>query len=250
MRVTATVAAMIALLLTTAAQAEQVGGPSGPQKGQLSLGGEAILRTNVDMRGEVPGVLVYDWSLRSTALYGVLEYGVTDALSVRGKAGVAEWESLAWPPQFRQKYDYGFAWAAGLKWRICRPEDHGTALALSGQYAESEGDASHFPPILPPEYHKLETKEWTAALTVGVPHGSARPYAGVVYSDLDLDYRFSVHNMGGGLILIALPHTAHKRHHVGAVLGIDHDLGSAGYWNLEARAFDEEGISGSLNFTF
>ncbi|MFQ6134135.1 MAG: hypothetical protein ACE5R4_18980 [Armatimonadota bacterium] len=234
MRLAAILVVAAALCLCSIAVAEQVGGPSGPDQGEFRVGGEAIFRTNVDMRFTTG----FDQPLKSRTFYGVLEYGVTDCLSLRGKAGLAEWENDGPPSPTPVQYGYGLAWAAGLKWRICRPEEHGTALALSGQYAEGSPDDDRRFFLLT----GVKTKEWTAALTVGVPHGSARPYAGVVYSDLQIT--------GTQGLKPPVPWRMDKRHNVGAVVGMDHDLGDSGFWNLETRFFDEEGVSGSLNITF
>lgn len=230
-----------ALFLTSAALAEQVGGPSGPEQGQVNVGAEGVLRTNIHgIRTSWLGAGLDDW--KSRTFYGVLEYGITDCLSIRGKAGMAEWEEDEPANVGRVKFGYGFAWAAGIKWRICHPEDGGTALALSAQYAKSEPD--NWTPgglILP--YQNAETTEWTAALTVGVPHGSTRPYAGVVYSDLEMDWQL-------GPPAPPIPFAFDRQKDIGVVVGLDHDLGNVGFFNIEARIFDEEGIAGSANFTF
>ncbi|MFQ6133994.1 MAG: hypothetical protein ACE5R4_18265 [Armatimonadota bacterium] len=245
MRIAAAFTVVLALSLTSIALAEQVGGPSGPEKGDFRFGGEAIFRTNVGM--DIISVLGGERvELKSRTYYGVLEYGITDCLSIRGKAGIAEWEQDAPPP--RVAFDSGLAWAAGLRWRICKPEEHGTSLALSGQYAQTTPDDFQFPGVPIERLQNLETREWTAALTVGVPHGSARTYAGVVYSDLELDLEQYQEVVGAPDLLV--PARGQKHPHVGAVVGIDHDLGGSGFWNLEVRGFDEEGVSGSINIVF
>ncbi|MFQ6133995.1 MAG: hypothetical protein ACE5R4_18270 [Armatimonadota bacterium] len=247
MRMPVIVAVVIALCLCSTALAQQIGGPSGPDKGEFRVGGEAIFRTNVDSL-----VRPYNWrmSFKTRTYWGVLEYGITDCLSIRGKAGVSEFEEDAPPSPYKVKFDSGLAWAAGFRWRICKPEEHGTALALSGQYIQTTPDDFAVPGATPPEFlQNVKTREWTGALTVGVPHGSARPYAGVVYADgeADLDDLFVWEPVAPNILI---PLDIDKRHHVGAVVGIDHDLGGSGFCNLEARMFDEEGISGSINLVF
>jgi len=245
MRIWFALAVLVVLCLSGTALAQQVGGPSGPEQGQWNIGAEGIVRDNVDI------LLTPDpmkLSLKSAGFYGVVEYGITDCLSLRGKVGEAKWEIPGTDAPVDLVFDYGLSWAAGLKWRICKPEEKGTALALSGQYAESTPDDLVFPGG-DEGLRDGKVKEWTAALTVGVPHGSARPYAGVVYSDLqfDVDYWYP---SPAGPVTVVEPLHGDKRHHVGAVVGIDHDMGDVGFFNIEARGFDEEGISGSVNFTF
>lgn len=246
MRIQPIVTVLIALCLTSIALAEQVGGPSGPDKGEFRAGAEGIVRTNVNLL-----ISPWDWetSFKSRTFYGCVEYGISDCLSVRGKAGVAQWEEGIPPWPDRLKFDYGLAWAAGFRWRICHPEGDGTAFALTGQYAQTQPDDFVYDfGFGTDSFLNVRTKEWTGALTVGVPHGSARSYAGVVYSHLEADIDHVVEQIGFPPTYERL--SGDKQQHVGVVVGMDHDLGGSSFWNPEVRGFDEEGISGSLIFAF
>ncbi len=175
--------------------------------------------------------------------YGVVQYGITDRLSIRGKGGIGKigadaYASMPVVPRDLSDLDYGLAWAAGLQFQICAPEEHGTSLALSGQFARMTPDDTA-EPTTGDFFSDAEVTEITGALTVGVPHGRTRPYAGVVYSGLEYDLRVN-----------AEPWTYEKPDHVGAVAGLDQVLGDRGWLNLEARFFDESSFSAILGLSW
>ena len=230
-------ACLAALLAATLAYAEQMGGPSGPANGEWRLGGEAVLRTDMDADLTVDGIFVPGEVLTDT-FYGVLEYGITDRLSIRGKGGVSRLEFLPGPMPGRANFEYGPAWAAGIQYRICAPRRHGTSLAIRGQFARSAPD--DFVTGMG-SLTDLNIEEWNAALVAGATGSRARPYIGAVYSDLQADFvDTGLQPVGRGVL--------EKRDHLGAIVGLDADLGDHLLLNLEARAFDEQGITGGLHW--
>ncbi len=228
-------ACLAALLAVASAGAEQIGGPSGLADGEWRLGGEAVLRTDMDADLTVDGVLVRGEVLSDT-FYGVLEYGISDRLSIRGKGGLSRMQFTPGPVPLHADFDYGPAWAAGLEYRICAPRGHGTSLAVRAQYARSEPDDFS---TGRGSLTGLHVEEWNAALIAGASAGGTRPYIGAVYSDLRADL------IDTGFML-PLPAHIDKRDHLGAIVGLDADLGRNVMLNLEARAFDEQGVSGGF----
>ncbi len=231
-----TVACCVLLLVVGGrVSAEQIGGPSGPADGEWRVGTEANFRDNLDgLAVWVGGKDAEALKLSTHTFYGVVQYGISDRLSIRGKAGVGKvgLDATDFRPVITDDFadfGYGLAWSAGLQYRICAPDEHGTSLALSGQFARVEPDDL----ILPGDtFVNPRLEEITAALTIGTTNGNTRPYAGVVWSDLQFDFtpvpelwRFE------------------KDENIGAVLGLDQAFCDRGWLNLEARLWDEASFS-------
>ncbi len=267
---------VLLLVMIGGVWAEQIGGPSGPAGGELRVGVESNFRDHID--GLAVG-LEYDYANEDSArsrqngyvlvaeparasthtFYGVLQYGLTDRLSVRGKAGIGkagiDAMSVGIIPNDLVDSGYGFAWAAGLQYRICAPDGHGTSLALSGQYARLKPDDFVSPMGL---FSNSQVEEITGALTVGTTLGKARPYAGIVYSDLEA--RFDIAEVGAFVaypvaqqrapLAPPLPWTFEKDNEIGAVFGLDQTLGGSGWLNLEARAWDEASFSAMVGLSW
>ncbi len=267
------VCSVLLLVLAGSVWAEQIGGPSGPARGELRLGAESNFRDDVEgLVGSPPVFItgrdgsgvgaanfpqpqVEELRLSTHTFYGVLDYGLTDRLSVRAKAGVgkvgidAAYGGLVTDDLY--DFGYGLAWSAGLQYRICAPGGQGTSLALSGQFARCDPDDVYARPF-GQRLGGAELEEFTAALTVGTTLGHTRPYAGIVWSDLDFDFtitpvlkRASIGPGAAG----AAP-TQHwsfeKEDNLGAVFGLDQGFCGTGWLNLEARVWDEASFAATV----
>ena len=177
---------------------------------------------------------------------GSVEYGLTDRLSIRGKAGTTRMEfpeSVGVPAGgigldlLPAHFNYGLAWSAGLQYRICAPQDGGTALALRGQYSQARPD--DFTNLSDFAYHDVQIQEWNVALIAGAAHGRVRPYAGIAYSDWTAWFTSFEADAPPDVV----PARLEKDKHVGAIVGVDWDLCDNAFLNIEAHAFDESGVS-------
>jgi hypothetical protein len=264
---------VLLLVVAGGVWAEQIGGPSGPGQGELRLGAEGNFRDHVEGLVSSPAAFitgrdesgvgaanfpqpqVEELRLSTHTFYGVLDYGLTDRLSVRAKAGMgkvgidAAYGGLVTDDLY--DFGYGLAWSAGLQYRICAPAGQGTSLALSGQFARCEPDDVYVHPYSQ-RLGGAELQEITAALTVGTSLGHTRPYAGIVWSDLDFDFTITPVlqrvSVGPGATQVGL--TQHwsfeKDDTLGAVFGLDQGFGGTGWLNLEARVWDEASFAATV----
>ncbi len=251
------VVAFTVVLVGATAYGQQYGGPSGPDDGEWVVGVESNWRCDVAslVSGPDPTGLPLFPLRRDLSIWtqqGSVEYGITDRLSVRGKIGVTRLELPREPfmigtvpgadyvPAY---FNYGLSWNVGLGYRICAPEERGTALALRGFYGQADPD--DFTRLVGAiVYHDVDVTEWGGALLVGAAAGRVRPYAGVSYCDLELDM-LSTDPTGD-----RAPMTIEKEEHVGAIVGLDWDLCETAFLNVEAHAFDESGVTTGLRFAW
>ncbi len=271
------VSCVLLLVLAGGARAEQIGGPSGPLQGEFRLGAEANFRDHVDglavaplpaaatgdvgtaQRGARP-VLAEPLRVSTHTFYGVAQYGLTDRLSIRGKAGVGKAGFDVVPkgvvPRDIFDFGYGLAWSGGVQYRICAPDEHGTSLALTGQFARMQPEGFFSRPI-GAWLADAQIEEITGALTVGATRGRTRPYAGVVYSDFQFEWTETQVAMGTSIggpraqqFFGVLPWSLDKDDNIGAVFGLDQTLGGSGWLNLEARAWDEASFSAMVGLSW
>jgi hypothetical protein len=244
---------VVALAVVSCAFAQQMGGPSGPAAGEWRIGVESNWRCNMDatLSGTAPGMVRFPVELKQWTQQGSIEYGITDRLSIRGKAGMTrlEFPQFPWayivspgPDLLPAHFNYGFSWSGELQYRICAPEEHGTALALRGRYSQARPDDFDNNAVL--QYRDLEIEEWNVALLAGVPRGRVRPYAGVAYSDWEADLT----SIYLGLVPDISPGKLEKDKHVGAIVGLDWDFCESSFLNVEAHVFDESGITTGVTF--
>jgi hypothetical protein len=248
------VSCLLLLFVAGAVWAEQIGGPSGPAKGELRIGVESNFRDHVEgdaigfeFAGFPPVIVpsVQPARLSTHAFYGAVQYGICDRLSIRGKVGVGkvgvDATSDGIIPHDLLDWGYGLAWSAGLQYRICAPDEHGTSLALSGQFAHMEPEGFVAPTGM--VFGDGELDEMTAALTVGFTKGKTRPYAGIVWSDFDMD--FTISDMG-----FVFPWSFEKDENIGAVFGLDQEFCDRGWLNLEARVWDEASFAATVGMSW
>ncbi len=253
------VSCVLLLVFAGGVWAEQIGGPSGPSQGEFRLGAEANFRDHVDGLAVAPYPLPpplfvgEPMRLSTHTFYGVLQYGLTDRLSIRGKAGMGKLgiDATSGGIITNDTFDlgYGLAWSAGLQYRICAPDEPGTSFAISGQFARMQpDDLSLGAGPFGMQFTDPEVEEITAALTVGTTKGKTRPYGGIVWSDFDFDVIQTVQYPDQ--ISYAVPWSFEKDRQWGAVFGLDQTLCDRGWLNLEARCWDEASFSATAGITW
>jgi hypothetical protein len=167
-----------------------------------------------------------------------------------GKVGIDAIRTGAFVPGDLYDFGYGLAWSAGLQYRICAPAKPGTSFAISGQFAHMEPDDVSVGLGGPVGWDLTdgELDEITAALTVGTTMGKTRPYAGIVWSDLDFDFADTMYL--ADQIMYQSRRSFEKDDEIGAVFGFDQDFCDRGWLNLEARVWDEASFAATVGLSW
>lgn len=140
--------------------------------------------------------------------------------------------------------DWDFAWGIGAKVKIFETQG-GLRFLGDAQYLayKVEGDVKLAGEKIPFADSETEIEEWQVALYVNQTFGNFSPYAGVKYSDLEMDWEL---DLAG---ILKIKGEAEADDNFGIFLGTDiyviSDLLSI---NIEARFIDE--TAGTLGLTY
>jgi len=176
----------------------------------------------------------------------------------------ANWEAMGKEPGYPDEKlefedDWDFAWGVGAKVKIFETPG-GLRFMGDAQYLsyKVDGDFKADGMNVEEEFRSIdpnfsadsevEIKEWQVALYVNQTFGNFSPYAGVKYSEYDVDFEFK----GSGQFLsLKIEGDAEADDNLGIFLGTDiYIIPNQLSVNIEARFFDETAGTFGLTYRF
>jgi hypothetical protein len=219
-----------------------------------------------------PGDRIEDMEIDSNRVFLKGALGLHPNVDIFLKLGMADanWEAKYNEPGYPDEKiefedDWDFAWGIGAKIKIFETLG-GLRFMADGQYLsyKVDGDVKDFDSDVLEELQLLdptatfssdsetEIEEWQVALYVNQTFGNFSPYAGVKYSEYDLDFEFK----GSGQVLgnpysLKVKGDAEADDNFGIFLGTDiYVIPNLLSINIEARFIDETAGTFGLTYRF
>ncbi len=213
-----------------------------------------------------PGDSIDDMEIDSNRVFLKGALGLHPNVDMFVKLGMASanWEAKGFPDEkFEFEDDWDFAWGVGVKVKLFETPGGlrflGDAQYLSykvdGDFKIDGIDLEEVFQLMDPTFSadsEVEIKEWQVALYVNQTFGNFSPYAGVKYSEYDVDFEFK----GSGQFLgdpysMKIEGDAEADDNFGIFLGTDiYVIPNLLSINIEARFIDETAGTFGLTYRF
>lgn len=235
-----------------------------------------VLGVTVTESIPTPGDSIDDMELDSNRIFLKGTLGLHPNVDIFLKLGMAEanWEAKYKEPgapdeKFEFEDDWDFAWGIGAKIKIFETPG-GLRFMADGQYlsykvdGDFKIDGENFDQLMLEELRSLdpsatfssdseiEIKEWQIALYVNQTFGNFSPYAGIKYSECDVDFELNGSGQLSGVpYSLKLEWDAEADDNFGIFLGTDiYVIPNQLSINIEGRFLDETAGTIGVNYRF